>query len=112
MSSPRPATPPLLKRLHEEALRAAGLVRGPPDAPDGPSYGAVYFEPVAEAALVLGIDLGARFLRGALSALSGVIRAGRDVELGGADADRALDAIAELRDGLAEAAGLSPGLIG
>ncbi len=37
----------------------------------GPSYGAVYFEPVAEAALILGIDLGARFLRGALSDLDG-----------------------------------------
>lgn len=144
MTSPRPATPPLLKRLNEEAvletIRAgapisraqisrragiskptvslalqtlldAGLVREAADGPDGPSYGAVYFEPVAEAALVLGIDLGARFLRGALSDLSGSIRARRDVEVGGADADSALDAIAELRDGLAEAAGLSPALI-
>jgi predicted NBD/HSP70 family sugar kinase len=144
MTASRPATPPLLKRLNEEAvletIRAgapisraqisrragiskptvslalqalldAGLVREAADGPDGPSYGAVYFEPVAEAALVLGIDLGARFLRGALSDLSGAIRARRDVEIGGADADRALDAIAELREGLAEAAGLSPALI-
>src|SRR5437016_5318242 len=139
------ATPPLLKRLNEEAvlrtIRAgapisraqisrragiskptvslalqalldAGLVREARDGPDGPSYGAVYFEPVAEAALVLGIDLGARFLRGAVSDLSGAIRARHDVELGGAaDADSALAAIAELRDALAGAAGLETGLI-
>jgi len=144
MSANRPATPPLLKRLNEEAvletirtgapisraeisrragiskptvslalqaLVEAGLVREAADGPGGPSYGAVYFEPVAEAALVLGVDLGARFLRGAVSDLSGAVRARLDVEIGGADADRALDAIAELRDGLSDAAGLSPELI-
>ncbi|MGD0716129.1 MAG: ROK family transcriptional regulator [Gaiellaceae bacterium] len=144
MTSPRPATPPLLKRLNEEAvletiragapisraeisrragiskptvslalqsLLEAGLVREAAVGPGGPSYGATYFEPVAEAALVLGIDLGARFLRGAVSDLSGAIRARQDVELGGADADHALAAIAQLRDGLLDAAGLSPGLI-
>jgi predicted NBD/HSP70 family sugar kinase len=144
MTSPRPATPPLLKRLNEEAvletiragapisraeisrragiskptvslalqsLLEAGLVREAAVGPGGPSYGATYFEPVAEAALVLGIDLGACFLRGAVSDLSGAIRARQDVELGGADADHALAAIAQLRDGLLDAAGLSPGLI-
>src|SRR5881227_3875495 len=53
------------------ALLEAGLVREAADGPSGPSYGAVYFEPVAEAALMLGIDLGARFLRGALCDLTG-----------------------------------------
>ena len=94
------------------ALLEAGLVREAADGPPGPSYGALYFEPVAEAALVLGIDLGARFLRGAVNDLSGAIRARHDVELGGtADADSALAAIAELRDALAGAAGLKTGLI-
>jgi predicted NBD/HSP70 family sugar kinase len=144
MTAPRPATPPLLKRLNEEAvletiragapisraeisrragiskptvslalqtLLEAGLVREAPTGPQGPSYGATYFEPVAEAALVLGIDLGARFLRGAVSDLSGAVRARQDVELGGADADRALAAIAQLRNGLLDAANLSSGLI-
>ena len=144
MTRPRPATPPLLKRLNEEAvletIRAgapisraeisrragiskptvslalqalldAGLVREARDGPRGPSYGATYFEPVAEAALVLGIDLGARFLRGAVSDLSGAVRARQDVELGGADADRALAAVAQLRDGLLDAAGLSARLV-
>src|SRR5438270_11840468 len=91
------ATPPLLKRLNEEAvlrtiragapisraqisrragiskptvflalqaLLEAGLVREAADGPGGRSYGAVDIEPVNEAALVLAVDLGARFLRG------------------------------------------------
>jgi predicted NBD/HSP70 family sugar kinase len=94
-----------------QALLDAGLVREAADAPGRPHYGAVYFEPVDEAALVLGIDLGARFLRGALSDLSGRVRARQDVELESADADRALDAIAELRDSLARSAGLDAALV-
>src|SRR5205807_932819 len=47
-----------------QSLLEAGLVRETADSPGGPSYGAVYFEPVPDAALVLGLDLGARFLRG------------------------------------------------
>jgi predicted NBD/HSP70 family sugar kinase len=141
---PLMATPPLLKRLNEEAvlrtirtgapisraqisrragiskptvslalqtLLDAGLVREASDAPGGPRYGAVYFEPVDEAALVLSVDLGARFLRGVLGDLAGRVRARQDVELGVADADHALEAIVALRAGLAETAGLDPGLV-
>src|SRR5439155_21136988 len=81
--------------------------------PDGgrPSYGAVYFEPVPEAALVLGLDLGARFLRGALADLNGAVRAREDVELPEGGADAALGAIAELRRSLVAAAGLPDELI-
>src|SRR6266404_169561 len=93
-----------------QALLDSGLVREAADGPGGPSYGAVYFEPVDEAALVLAVDLGARFLRGVLGDLAGRVRARQDVELGG-DADRALAAIVQLRDGLAEAAGFSPELV-
>jgi predicted NBD/HSP70 family sugar kinase len=88
-----------------QTLLDAGLVREAPP-PGGPGYGAVYFEPVDEAALVLGIDLGARFLRGVLGDLGGRVRARQDVELDGADADRALEAIVQLRGTLTEAAGL------
>src|SRR5262245_22013426 len=96
------------------ALRSlvdVGLVRESAEAPSGPRYGAVYFEPVPEAALVLGLDLGARFLRGAVCDLSGVIRARQDVELQGADAERALAAVAGLRDALVAATGLPGDLI-
>ncbi len=94
-----------------QSLLDAGLVREAADAPGGPRYGAVYFEPVDEAALVLSVDLGARFLRGVLGDLAGRVRARQDVELGVAEADHALDAIVQLRDGLAEAAGFDVDLV-
>src|SRR6266568_7101447 len=71
-----------------ETLLEAGLVREAAHDPAGPSYGAVFFEPVPEAALVLGLDLGARFLRGAVCDLAGEIRARQDVESAAVDAER------------------------
>ena len=88
------------------SLEQAGLVREASHGPDGPSYGALFFEPVPDAALVLGLDLGSRFLRGAVADLAGRIRARQDVELRGADADGALDAIASLQTSLIDAAAL------
>ncbi len=93
------------------ALLDAGLIREAAEGPDGPSYGAVFFEPEPEAALVLGFDLGARFLRGAICDLSGEIRARHDVEVVGSDAETVLDVIASLRFRLVEAAGLADELI-
>src|SRR5436305_7644071 len=90
-----------------ESLLAAGLVREAAHDPAGPSYGAVFFESVPEAALVVGLDLGARFLRGAICDLNGEIRARQDVEVAAVDADRVLDAITALRTTLVEASGLS-----
>src|SRR5213595_465206 len=88
------------------SLSEAGLVREAARGPDGPSYGAVFFEPVPEAAFVLGLDLGSRFLRGAVCDLAGEVRARQDVELRGADADGALQAIDSLRQSLISAAAL------
>jgi predicted NBD/HSP70 family sugar kinase/DNA-binding CsgD family transcriptional regulator len=90
-----------------QSLLEAKLVREATPDPGRPSYGAVFFEPAPEAAVVLGLDLGARFLRGAICDLSGEIRARQDVELRGADADGALDAIAQLRTTLVEGSGVS-----
>ena len=89
-----------------QTLVDAELVREAARGPSGPSYGAVFFEPVPEAAYVLGLDLGARFLRGAVCDLAGEVRARQDVELRGADADGALQAIATLRESLVAAAAL------
>ena len=75
--------------------------------PGGPSYGAVFFEPVPEAAYVLGLDLGTRFLRGAVCDLAGEVRARQDVELRDVDADGALETIAALRESLIAAAALA-----
>src|SRR5205823_12037956 len=88
------------------ALAEAGLLREAAHGPDGPSYGAVYFEPVPHAALVLGLDLGARFLRSALCDLEGDIRARRDVELRHPASDAALELAPELLASLVEATGL------
>ena len=94
-----------------QSLLDAGLVREAADRPDGPGYGAVYFEPVADAALVLALDLGARFVRGAVCDLTGAIRTRQDVELGGADAAGAVAASARLRAALLDASGLEAELV-
>ena len=94
-----------------QSLVDSGLVREAEDGPEGPSYGAVYFEPVPEAALVLGLDLGARFLRGAVCDLSGRVRARQDVELSEGGAAVALEAVEELCAGLVEATGLERRLV-
>ncbi len=86
------------------ALRSlvdAGLVRETDPDGDGPNYGAIFFEPVPEAAFVLGIDLGTRFVRAAICDLWGETRARQDVELPEPSVDVALDTIAELVDSIA-----------
>ena len=94
-----------------QSLLEAGIVREANDEPGGPSYGAVFFEPVPEAALVLGFDLGARFLRGAICDLAGNVRARQDVELPSGGAEPALEAVVSLRASLVDAAGLSGDLL-
>jgi predicted NBD/HSP70 family sugar kinase len=90
-----------------QTLLEAGLVREAADSPRGPRYGATFFE--------LGLDVGARFLRGAICDLRGAIRARQDVELaaGGARADvrAAIEAIPRLREALVFASGLDGSLV-
>jgi DNA-binding transcriptional ArsR family regulator len=88
------------------SLLEAGLVRETDPAPGGPTYGAVFFEAVSEAALVLGLDLGTRFLRGAICDLAGSVRARQDVELPRAEAGEVLERMADLASALVEATGL------
>src|SRR5437660_5110933 len=94
-----------------ESLLAAGLVREAAHDPAGPSYGAVFFESVPEAALVVGLDLGARFLRGAICDLSGEIRARQDVEIAGTDGEGTLQATAALHESLVTTTGLARDLV-
>ena len=89
-----------------QSLVDVGLVQSTEPEGDGPRYGATFFEPVAEAAGVLGLDIGARFLRGGVCDLSGDIRARRDLELAGADADVVFESAAELADHLIRDSGL------
>jgi predicted NBD/HSP70 family sugar kinase len=94
-----------------QSLLDAGLVREAEAASDGPSYGATFFEPVPDAALALGLDLGARFLRGAICDVVGRVCARQDIELEGADARDVLELAATLRDRLIASCELAPGAI-
>ena len=91
-----------------QSLLETGLVREAERGPDGPGYGALYFEPVADAALVLGLDLGARFVRGALCDLAGSVRARQDVELNVAAVGDAVEAIERLHSSLLDSSALDP----
>ena len=94
-----------------QSLLDTGLVRETSADPDRPSYGAVFFEPVPEAAVVLGLDLGARFLRGALCDLRGVVRARQDVELRRTDEPGVAESIGDHSQSLVAASGLADDLI-
>jgi predicted NBD/HSP70 family sugar kinase len=94
-----------------QSLLGAGLVREAAHDGDGPSYGATFFEPVPEAAFVLGLDLGARFVRGAVCDVRGEIRARHDVELSERTAAASLAAIDVLAHSLLAAARVTPSLV-
>ena len=88
--------------------RASVPARGKPvRQPSGPTAGsAVYFERCV--GLVLGLDVGARFVRGAICDLAGTIRARQDVELPVAVVPEAVSAIERLRTSLYAVSGLDP----
>ena len=94
-----------------QSLVDAGLVGETSHDGDGPSYGAVFFEPIQDAAFALGLDVGARFVRGALCDLAGEIRVRQDVELPERTAAAALEAIAALSEALRDSAGVSDELV-
>lgn len=89
-----------------QALLRAGLVREAEPDGNGPSYGATFFEPAPDAAFVLGIDLGTRFVRGAICDIRGELRARQDVELSTPTAAAALEAIDDLARALLDATGV------
>src|SRR5947207_8651034 len=76
------------------SLLDANLVREVDGDAQRGRYGATMFESVPDARLVVGLDMGARFLRGAICDLHGEIRARQDVETAGANALELLDAAA------------------
>jgi predicted NBD/HSP70 family sugar kinase len=90
-----------------QSLLEAGLVREAEAEVDRPRYGAVFFEPVPDAALVLGLDVGARFIRGAICDLRGTVLARQDLELPDVEVGAALETVAKLRASLIDATALS-----
>ena len=79
----RPTVSLVLRALLED-----GLVRESTLDPGRPHYGAVYYEADAEAALVLGVDFGARSVRTALCDLAGGVRGREEIRSRGSVEER------------------------
>jgi predicted NBD/HSP70 family sugar kinase len=91
------------------ALLEAGLVREAQAADaDGPTYGATFFEADPEAAAVLAIDIGGRYLRMALADVTGAIRAREDLESSDASANSVFRMVPAAAKRLFKAAGVRP----
>lgn len=79
------------------ALLDSGLVRETGPGSDGPTYGALFFEPVAEAGFVLGLDIGGRYLRGVIAALDGAERAREQADVGSGTITQIVEQAARMR---------------
>jgi predicted NBD/HSP70 family sugar kinase len=84
----RPTVSLVLRSLLDD-----GLVRETEHDPEGPHYGAVYYEADPEAAVVLGVDFGSRAVRSALCDLSSRVRAREEIRSRGSVEER-IDALA------------------
>jgi predicted NBD/HSP70 family sugar kinase len=79
----RPTVSLVLRSLLED-----GLVRETDRDPERPHYGATYYEADPEAAVVLGVDFGARAVRAAICDLNGEVRAREEIRSRGSVAER------------------------
>ncbi|MBC3842240.1 ROK family transcriptional regulator [Streptacidiphilus sp. 4-A2] len=77
----------------------------------GPTYGALFFAPRPEAAHVLGLDVGARRLRGAIADLEGIVHVRRDVPVEGMEAAQVVAAATALAEELCAEAGIARGAL-
>ena len=92
------------------ALLADGLVHETGHDPERPHYGATYYEADPEAALVLGVDFGARAVRTAVCDLSGEVRAREEIRSRGSVAER-IDVLASTCRSLLRTSKLPPDLL-
>jgi predicted NBD/HSP70 family sugar kinase len=79
----RPTVSLVLRSLLED-----GLVRETDRDPERPHYGATYYEADPEAAVILGVDFGARAVRTAICDLNGDVRAREEIRSRGPVAER------------------------
>ena len=86
------------------ALLDTGLVRETAPGSDGPTYGALFFEPVPEAGFVVGLDIGGRYLRGVVAALDGEERAREQIDIGSVDVAEVVAQAARMRGRLLQRA--------
>jgi predicted NBD/HSP70 family sugar kinase len=101
----RPTVSLVLRALLED-----GLVRESTLDPGRPHYGAVYYEADHEAALVLGVDFGARSVRTALCDLAGSVRAREEIRSRGSVEER-IAALASTCRSLLRTSKLDPDLL-
>jgi predicted NBD/HSP70 family sugar kinase len=78
-----------------DTLVEAGLVREVDEPPAGRHYASVYFEPDPQVAVVVGIDVDTRHVRGALADLRGEVLDRHDVPIEGEDLVGAFRALRE-----------------
>jgi len=101
----RPTVSLVLRSLLED-----GLVRETDHDPERPHYGATYYEADPEAAVVLGIDFGARAVRTAVCDLNGEVRAREEIRSRGSVGER-IDALASTCRSLLRTSKLPPDLL-
>jgi predicted NBD/HSP70 family sugar kinase len=87
----------------------AGLVRVAGPRTGRPGRSAVLYEVRPEAGFILGLDVGAQYLRGALADLAGGIRARASARSRASSVKGRLDELIGLADGLSAEAGLTRG---
>ena len=92
-------------------LERAGLVRTSGARTGVPGPAAILYQVRPEAGFVLGLDVGSRFLRGAISDLSGTVRVRSSVKVRATSAHRLVAELVGLARNLYADAGLKPDTI-
>jgi predicted NBD/HSP70 family sugar kinase len=102
----RPTVSLVLRSLLEDGLVRESAV----EDPDRPHYGAVYYEAHPEAAVVVGVDFGARAVRTAVCDLTGEVRAREEIRHRGS-VDERIEALASTVRSLLRASKLPADLL-
>jgi predicted NBD/HSP70 family sugar kinase len=89
-------------------LERAGLVRHAGQRTGVPGRSALLYEVRPEAGFVLGLDIGLRYLRGAVADLSGVVRARESREAGATSVRGRVGELLQLAGDLSDRAGIGP----
>ena len=92
-------------------LERAGLIRLAGQRTGVPGRSALLYEVRPEAGFVLGLDIGLRYLRGAVADLAGVVRARESREVRATNVRGRVSELVQLAEGLSEQAGISPAAV-
>ena len=92
-------------------LERAGLIRLAGQRTGVPGRSALLYEVRPEAGFVLGLDIGLRYLRGAVADLAGVVRARESREVRAASVRDRVSELVRLAADLSERAGISPAAV-